>query len=125
MSKFTATAPDGKVLVRNTKNHEYNYAVIVLKSEQYLRSIMEWDIKRTEKIIAEENPHASYVAAQTKRIAKVKKELAAVSDTWFDHAWRRDRESALQEAEKIAKGIREGWHPAVLVTVVRTVKVGE
>lgn len=123
-SKFTATAPNGQILVRNTQNHTYNYAVLVLKSEEFLRTCMEGDIERTEKAIATGTQSEGYVIAQTKRLAKVKKELATVADTWFDVAWRRDMVSALQEADKITKYIAEGRSSIVAVTVVQTVKVG-
>ena len=124
---FTATAPNGQVLARNTKSHTYNYAVLVMKTEETLRASMRYDINYTEKKIVqftEEGTNEGWVATQTKRIAKVKTQLETVTDTWFDIAWRRDLASAEQEAAKIQGYINKGsLHNYAAVVIVPTAKV--
>jgi len=123
MSQFTATAPNGQVLVRNTKSHTYNYAVIIMETADTITARLSGWIARNEKEIAkytELGTNEGYVARITKENAKNAKTIATVADTWFDIAWRRDLASAQQEANKMQESINKGYHNASKVMVVET-----
>ena len=123
MSQFTATAPNGQVLVRNTKSHTYNYAVIIMVTEENVINRLQSIIASNERSIAEcaDRPgHEGYVARLIKETAKCTKALATAADTWYDIAWRRDMASAQQEAGKMQESINKGYHSACSVLVVET-----
>ena len=122
MSQFTATAPNGQVLVRNTKSHTYNYAVIIMQTEENVTNRLLHIIASNERNIAEyDRPgNEGYVARLTKETAKCTKALATAADTWYDIAWRRDLASAQQEAKKMQESINKGYHSACAVLVVET-----
>ena len=123
MSQFTATAPNGQVLVRNTKSHTYNYAVIIMETAEVITARLTWEIARNEKDIAkyaDDQGNQGYVARMIKENAKSTKTLATVADTWYDIAWRRDLASAQQEAAKMQGYINKGSHKAAKVMVVET-----
>lgn len=123
MSQFTATAPNGQVLVRNTKSHTYNYAVIVMQTEETITRILtSWMARNAEAIAkyTELGTNEGYVARITKENAKSAKTLATVADTWTDAAWRRDLASAQQEAARIQVQINLGHSNHAKVMVVET-----
>ena len=123
MSQFTATAPNGQVLVRNTKSHTYNYAVIVMETAEVITArLTDW-IARNDKDIAkytELGTNEGYLARIIKENAKSTKTLATVADTWYDVAWRRDLASAEQEAARIQVQINLGHGLKAKVMVVET-----
>jgi hypothetical protein len=123
MSQFTATAPNGQVLVRNTKSHTYNYAVIIMETADTITARLSDWIARNENEIAkytELGTNVDYVARITKENTKNAKTIANVADTWYDIAWRRDLASAQQEASKMQEHINKGNHNAAKVMVVET-----
>ena len=123
MSQFTATAPNGQVLVRNTKSHTYNYAVIIMETAEQITARLTYWIARNEQDIAkyaDDEGNQGYVARLIKENAKSTKTLATVADTWCDIAWRRDLASAQQEAAKMQEHINKGHHYAAKVMVVET-----
>jgi hypothetical protein len=125
MNKFTATAPNGAVLVRNTQNHIYNYAVLVMYTKEHRAKLLESSLYGNHRILDEIRVEGNekYIARIHKEIAKANKELANVADVWVAAAWRRDHKSAVYEANSISDAIIKGWSKAASVLVVETTHV--
>ena len=125
MNKYIVTAPDGSIHKRNTQNHTYNHAVLVMHTKEHRMEVLLSNIVYYERMIAEDTREGneSYITRMNKEIAKANKELANIADVWSAVAWRRDYSSAVQEANRISDSITKGFSSAAAVIVVETTQV--
>ena len=126
MNKYIVTAPDGSIHKRNTQNHTYNYAVLVMHTKEHrTKLLLNWianDERRIAEYVSREGGE-KFIARLHKEIAKASKELANIADVWSAVAWRRDYSSAVQEANRITDSITKGFNSVVAVIVVETTQV--
>ena len=126
MNKYIVTAPDGSIHKRNTQNHTYNHAVLVMHTKEHRMKVLLNVIANNEREIAECTNRPGYegfITRMNKEIAKANKELANIADVWTAVAWRRDYSSAVQEVNKISDSITKGFNSAAAVIVVETTQV--
>ena len=126
MNKYIVTAPDGSIHKRNTQNHTYNHAVLVMHTKEHRMEVLLYCIANNERRIAEyvnREGGEKFIARLHKEIAKANKELANIAAVWSAVAWRRDYSSAVQEANRISDSITKGFSSAAAVIVVETTQV--